>query len=123
MKNLLFGVLVSLLIVNCATVIQGTTDEVSVLSSEKNTKIYINGKKELTGQLANVELERGEYHMLVGKKEGCSDKVILTDYEFDTVTLLDILFIYWIVPLPYDLISGNAWEIEHNSYDVTPECS
>jgi len=115
------AVVVVLALGACASIIHGTSDQITVNSLEKNTTIYIDGLPR-GKDLASADIKRGNTHALRAVKEGCQDNNAQTVEKFDTTSLLGILIDLGIISIPIDLMSGAAWKAEPRIYTVTPIC-
>jgi hypothetical protein len=105
----------------CASIVNGTSDQITVNSLEKDTTIYIDGVPR-GKDVATADVKRGKKHALRATKEGCADHHSETVEKFDSTTLLGIAIDFGIISIPVDLISGAAWKTEPNTYTVTPIC-
>jgi len=105
----------------CATIIRGGHDTLTVNSLEKGSVIYVDGVPR-GKEHAQLEVERGNTHTILVKKEGCQDVTAQTGESFDAVSLLGVFIDFGIISIPVDLISGSAWKTKPKTYTVTPIC-
>lgn len=106
-RAVLVALSLSVSLSSCATLINGSTDTVTIVSEEENSKIFVNGQFRGWND-AIVELERGEVHHIVVSKEGCEDVTENTGEAFDSRTLLGFFMAYGILSFPVDFASGVA---------------
>lgn len=105
---------------SCASILNGATDTVTIVSEVKDSAIYINGEYHGRDD-AIVELRKGKHYQIYSIKEGCETTTLNTGDRFDKDVLWGILF-GAIVPITIDVLAGNAWEIYPKLYNVTPRC-
>lgn len=106
----------------CSSIINGTTDTLSVRSSNREAQIYINGVP--MGTEGSVfTAKRGENYILEAKADDCQTGTIQTTHTFDATSLLGILIDFGIFSIPIDLISGAAWKPSQSVYMVNPVCA
>ncbi len=105
----------------CASIINGTSDTISITSTMPNADIYVDGNPSGRGS-AMVTVKRGKPHFLTAKKEGCQDITLQTGEKFDPASLLGILIDFGIISIPLDMMIGGAWKAEPKSYMVNPMC-
>ncbi len=105
----------------CSSIIHGGHDTVTINSLEKGATIYVDNIPR-GADIVQVDLERGESHIVRATKPGCTDTITPVTDKFDTTTLLGIFLDLGIISLPVDFISGSAWKITPKTYTVTPIC-
>ena len=105
----------------CSTIIHGTSDRVTITSTEGDAEIFVNGVRVGKGS-GITALERGEIHTIRVEKPGCEAVTVQTDDSFDPTSLLGILIDFGVITIPVDLITGAAWKIEPRIYNVDPAC-
>jgi uncharacterized protein YceK len=105
----------------CASILKGSNDTVSIHSIEPGTVIYVDGSARGRDSV-NVDLRRGESHVIRVSKPGCHDVTVPTTDSFDATSLLGIFIDFGIVSIPVDLVSGNAWKVSPRSYTASPIC-
>ena len=111
----------SIMLTSCASIIHGSTDTVTIVSEEKDSKIFVDGKFQGWDD-SIVNLKRGKQHVILATKVGCENATRSTSDRFDTASLWGILIDYGILTITSDLITGNAWETYPTVYNVTPRC-
>ena len=88
--RLFIAINISLSIVSCAEMFNGTTKQISIRSNEEDTKLYVN--EAYIGKNSGVSvLKKKEDYSIRASKEGCDDTVVLVTKSFDGTTLLGIL--------------------------------
>ena len=115
----LTAVVVALFASSCASIINGTTDKITINSLDPKATIYVDGSARGVG-VAHVDVKRGEEHSIWAVRDGDQSVPVQTSTSFDPTTLLGILIDFGIFSIPIDLISGAAWRIEPKTYTVTP---
>jgi uncharacterized protein YceK len=123
MKNLLIAFLV-LQLAGCATIFNGSRDQISVRSNEPGTKIYIDEMEVGTDNAIWSVPKKGDHTIRVAK-EGCADVSTPIKYSFDATSLLGILLDFGIVSmlLVDGAGTGAISKADQTSYILTPNCS
>ncbi len=111
-----------MLFTGCASMIHGTSDQVTINSLEKNTTIYIDGAPR-GNDVAMADLKRGKVHFIRVEKKGCQDVSSETSKTFDPTSLFGVLLDFGIITIPMDFVIGGAMKINPTSYTVTPICN
>lgn len=114
--------LITVFSTGCSTLIHGTSDTVTINSTEDETTIYVNSAPR-GKNAATVDLKRGEDYVIRTSKKGCQDVMTPVTATFDPTSLLGILIDFGIITIPIDLISGAAWKFSPRTYTLTPICS
>ena len=116
--------LIAVLVVcsGCASILKGSTDTVSINSVEPGTVIFVDGSAR-GRDAVNVDLRRGDPHVIRVSKKGCQDVTLTTTEAFDATSLLGIFIDLGIVSIPIDLASGNAWKASPRTYTASPICT
>jgi len=118
MKNIvLFPVL--LLIGSCALVFDGTHQQVSFDSNEKNVQIYINDKFACqTPCIADVK--RGKQTLMVtAKKDGFEERTVFLNRNLNSLTALNLISL-WTSTFGFttDAVAGSFWQYQPNAFYV-----
>lgn len=105
---------------SCATMISGTTQEVSFDSNLKGTQIYINNK-EICQTPCITTLERGkEKIMVTAKKAGYEERTIFIERNINPTTVINVAStIFSTFGLSTDISSDSFWEYAPNSFYIT----
>jgi hypothetical protein len=114
---MLFGLTLS----GCASIFSGNSDEISVNSLEDDSIIYVNGTPRGKDSVL-VQVDRGQKHSIVAKKEGCQDSMAETGRSFDARSLLGVFIDFGIISIPVDFAIGGAMATDPTAYTVTPAC-
>ena len=121
MNKTIYAISILFFLTACAT---GKNDSglVTLLSTEKNTNIYIN--EELVGvQYTQTKLPYRNIRNTVieGRKKGCKTTTVKPDYEFDSPMLLNPTNILYV---PEKYFSWDWWKPNPDKtlYNVTPVC-
>ena len=105
----------------CASIIHGTSDQISINSLEKGTTIFVDGTPRGKDN-ATADVERGKVHSLRATKEGCQDVSVETGKKFDKISLLGMLIDLGIITIPLDFVFGGAMQADPKTYTVSPIC-
>ncbi len=120
-KVLLVPVLAAMLTSGCASIINGTSDSVTI-AAPADTAVYIDGRKAGTGDVSAI-LKRGSTYVISARKDGCQSGNVETSTSFDKASLLGILIDFGIISIPLDFVIGGAKEIDPKIYSVEADCS
>ncbi len=107
----------------CASMINGTTQNISVSATERDAKLYANGEYIATGN-GIATLRKKEDYILTAKKDGCTDTSVPVSKSFDPTTLLGILIDFGIISML--VIDGGvtgAWNrFDRTNYTLEMRC-
>lgn len=107
----------------CATMFNGLSQTVNILSNDTEAKIYVN--EEYMGKNNAVyTFKKKENYVLKAEKAGCKTTTVIPQKTFDPTTLLGI-FVDWgiISILVVDGAATGAWQkFNQTSYVVDPDC-
>ena len=121
--RLFIAISISMSIVSCAAMFNGTTKQISIRSNEEDTKLYVN--EAYIGKNSGVSvLKKKEDYSIRASKEGCDDTVVPVTKSFDGTTLLGILLDQGIISiLIVDGLATGAWQdFDQRVYVVDPVC-
>lgn len=110
-----------ILLSSCASIVHGTSDQITINSLQKGTTIYVDGAPR-GEDIAQADVKRGEVHAIRAEKTGCQTVTVETTKKFDPASLLGILIDFGIVSIPTDLIIGGAMQTYPRTYTVSPIC-
>ncbi len=97
----------------CATVIKGSSQSINFSSEPQGADVIIDGN--LMGKTPTiVTLKKNKYKSAIIKKEGYESATIMLKTAYDPISLINV---FWDLSTT-DLITGNAYEYEPNSYTV-----
>ncbi len=107
----------------CATIFHGTTDQISITSRERGTKIFVDEREIGEDSAIAVVPKRGSHSIRVSK-EGCSDVVAPIPYSFDGVSLLGILLDFGIISMLIvdTAATGAITKADQTHFILTPNC-
>ena len=116
--------LVSILILNgCASMFNGTSQQVSIRSKSPDAKIYVNETLLGEGNVITSFKKNKEYTIRV-EKENCQSVSIPVSKSFDPTTLLGVFIDWGIVSiLVVDGVATGAWKkFDQENYIVNANC-
>ena len=123
-KILIFAVFsLSMFLVGCASMFNGSTQQLSVRSNVDDAKLYVN--EEYVGKNSGVTtLQKKKSYQITARKEGCSDVTVPVNKSFDPTTLFGILLDWGIISiLIVDGAATGAWQkFDQTTYVVDPQC-
>lgn len=124
MKKSICAILIASQLTGCATIFNGSKDQIAVRSNEPGTKIYIDEMEVGTDNAIWSVPKKGDHTIRVSKN-GCTDVSTPIKYSFDATSLLGILLDFGIVSmLIVDGAGTGAWsKADQTSYILTPNCS
>lgn len=107
----------------CASMINGTSQNISVSATERDAKLYMNGEYIATGN-GIATLKKKEDYILTAKKDGCTDTSVPVSKSFDPTTLLGILIDFGIISmLVIDGAVTGAWnKFDRTNYTLEMRC-
>ena len=123
MKKIFAIAVLASLLSNCATMFNGSSQQVSIRSNEENSEIYVN--EAYIGKNSGVTtLRKKDDYTITVRKEGCTDKSVPVAKSFDGTTLLGLLIDLGLVSiLIVDGAATGAWQdFDQTSYVVDPVC-
>ncbi len=128
MKNILLALaMVSMTTLSgCAAMFNGSTEQVSIRSNDKDAKIYVNGSYKGEGNVVTTFKKKKNYTITVESgNEQCKSMTIPVSKSFDATTLLGVFIDFGIVTiLVVDGIGTGAWQqFDQTSYIIDPICS
>lgn len=110
------GSILGICALGCATIIQGTEEEVSVDSEPDGATVSVDGDKQ-GDTPQKFKLERGDSHTITINKEG---------YEKETYNISNDIAVEWVVvdvvfglvPIVVDAVTGAWYKLEKTHIDV-----
>ena len=122
MKKLLQ--LVCLLVValtasHCATIVRGTSQDISANSNPAGARIVVNGEdKGMTP--TTLTLKRNRSYQIVFKLDGYEDVTINMDRQFKITAAIGGNFFSWgLIGIVVDVANGSAYQLTPEELDVT----
>ena len=101
-----------------ATIINGTTQNISFNSEPEGAKVLLNGVQKCTTP-CTLSLAKDEYESVTFKKEGYKSKVLPLETSMHGTVLLNILgFNLGIFSTTTDMANGSAYEYSPAQYFV-----
>ena len=117
-------VLSILLVSGCASMFNGSSQQVSIRSNVDGAMLYVN--EGFIGKETGITTfkKKKDYH-IVARKDGCTDSSVQASKSFDATTLLGVLIDFGIITvLVVDGIGTGAWQqFDQTSYVIDPVCS
>ncbi|MFV2081569.1 MAG: PEGA domain-containing protein [bacterium] len=113
MKRIVLGisVLALFLSMGCATVMKGTSQDVTIDSNPQGAQVFVDGG--IMGETPlTLNLKKNAYDNIMVKKEGFKTQNIPLEKSFDGVAILNI---FWDLSTT-DLITGAIYEYKPNQY-------
>ena len=127
MKNILIKLTVFCSIIlstGCASMFNGSSQQVSVRSNVDGAMLYVN--EGFIGKETGITTfkKKKEYN-IVARKEGCTDASVQASKSFDPTTLLGVLIDFGIITvLVVDGVGTGAWQqFDQTSYVLDPVCA
>ena len=100
----------------CATIIHGSTQDVSIASSPDSAEVWIDGAR-MGATPTKVTLKRKDSHIVTIKKEGFKDATATIETETSAWIIGNIIF-GGIIGCGIDLISGGAYDLKPERLDI-----
>lgn len=124
MKRAITGLLILSQLTGCATIFNGSSDQIAVRSNEPGTRIFID-EMEVGMDNAIHSVSKKGNHTIRVSKAGCADAQVPIKYSFDATSLLGILLDFGIVSmlLVDGAGTGAISKADQTSYIITPNCS
>lgn len=124
MQEVIAILLSSLVLTGCATIFNGSSQQVSIRSNIDDTKLYVNEQYVGKGNGVTTFKKKKDY-TIIARKEGCTDVSVSATKSFDATTLLGILIDWGIISvLIVDGIGTGAWqEFDQTNFVIDPNCS
>ncbi|MGL5013960.1 MAG: hypothetical protein ACRC6V_06675 [Bacteroidales bacterium] len=122
MKKILIALSATMAMTGCSTILNGSTENITIRSSDPSHEIYVDGVfsgKGTTGFAA----ERGTRYVIEAKAKDCAPGIVNTSNSFEPTTLLGIFIDFGLFSIPIDLISGAAFKPDQKTYFVSPVCA
>jgi len=103
------------LLAGCATIISGTTGDITISSSPSGASVYVSGQ--YYGKTpVQVNLSRSHEYTVLVKKKGYTHATASIQREFNALSILNLVLIpLWMV----DVITGALWEFDKDAIHVT----
>jgi len=126
MKKVLSSIVVAsaLLSTGCASMFNGTSQQVAIRSNVEGTNLYVN--EAYIGKNSGVTtFKKKENYVIRAKKEGCTDATYPASKSFDATTLLGMLIDLGIITvLIVDGVATGAWQqFDQTNYVLDPVCN
>jgi len=124
MKKIFCSILVLSQLMGCATMFNGSSDQIAVRSNEPGTKIYIDEMEVGTDSAIWAVPKKGSHFIRVSKN-GCADTQVPIKYSFDATSLLGVLLDFGIVSMALvdGVGTGAITKADQTAYVLTPNCS
>lgn len=104
----------------CASMLNGDHQVISV-KTEQDTEIFINDRYAGKGY-AKQKLPRDKQHKVRVVKEGCEEKTLVTQPNFNETSLLGLFVDFGLISIPTDFLTGAAWDIEPSHIQLMANC-
>ncbi len=106
----------SILLSSCASIVNGSKDEVSIMSNPTAAEIFVNGRQ-MGPTPGIISLTRGEYHLVEIKKDGYAPISIRTSKSVSGWIFGNIIC-GGLIGLAIDFITGSAYDVEPDNIHV-----
>lgn len=123
MKRTLSVAVMAVTLSGCATIFNGSTQQVAIRSNQMDTDLYVN--EALIGKgNAVTTFQKKENYIITARKEGCNAVSVPASKSFDATTLLGILIDFGLISiLVVDGAGTGAWnKFDQTSYVIDPQC-
>ena len=120
-KNRIFSLSITIILFfsSCATILQGSKQNISITSDPPTAKIYVDEEYLGTGH-ADAKLKRNQSHTIMSKQDDYITRYITVDNHLQAGWLIaDILF--GILPLGIDAGTGSFNAFDKNHYIIQME--
>jgi uncharacterized protein YceK len=124
MKKITYIALVAIITLSgCASMLNGTSQQVSVRSNVPDAKIYANEEYIGTGNGVTTFKKKNDY-ILTARKDGCNDTSVVPTKSFDATTLLGVLIDFGLISvLLVDGAATGAWnQFDKTNYMIDMQC-
>ena len=131
MKKLVFlwalVILSNQIFASCATMFNGSSEQINVSSQEDGTILYLDGIPvgKNHAQITVSKKKLSKNMVIKGSKPGCQDVTKNMVTTFDATSLLGILIDFGIFTtlLTDSVLTGAVTKADQTFYDVTPVCN
>ena len=123
MKRILSVAVMAVTLSGCATMFNGSTQQVAIRSNQMDADLYVN--EALIGKgNAVTTFRKKEDYIITARKDGCNAVSVPASKSFDATTLLGILIDFGIITiLVVDGAGTGAWnKFDQTSYVIDPQC-
>lgn len=107
----------------CASIVSGTSQDISLRSNTPGTSLYVNG--EFVGiDQAETTFKKRKNYLISAEKEGCKANTIKAEKSVDPATMGGILIDFGLVSiLMVDMLITGAWkQFDETSFVTDPLC-
>ena len=113
----------SMLLTGCASMFNGSSQQVAIRSNVDGAEIYVNEAYLGKGNTVTTFKKKKKY-TISARKEGCDSVSVPAPKSFDATTLLGLFIDFGIISiLVIDGIGTGAWnQFDQTSYVVDPQC-
>lgn len=106
---------VTLFLTSCASIFDGTRDNVTFNSTPSQARVSVNGL-EMGTTPATLRLKKSENQLIEISKEGYEPKRLMTTTSFNNLALLNTVFWpFWLI----DAATGAMWEVDPAYYNFS----
>ena len=103
----------------CATIVRGTSQDISINSTPSSARVMVNGA-DMGATPTRITLKRDKTYQVIFQKEGFEDVTLNIDRAFQfTPAVIGNLFSWGIIGLVVDVANGSAYELEPEQLDAT----
>ncbi|SFK92780.1 hypothetical protein SAMN05216302_102145 [Nitrosomonas aestuarii] len=107
----------------CATMFNGSTQQVAIRSNQADTELYVNEAFVGKGNTVTTFKKKEDY-LITARKEGCNSVTVPATKSFDATTLLGVFIDFGLISiLAIDGAGTGAWnKFDQTSFVIDPQC-
>ncbi|SES62851.1 PEGA domain-containing protein [Nitrosomonas marina] len=122
-KSILVAFTISFMLSGCATMFNGSTQQVAIRSNQPDAELYVNEAFVGKGNTVTTFKKKEDY-MITVRKEGCNSVTVPATKSFDATTLLGVFIDFGLITiLAIDGAGTGAWnKFDQTSFVVDPQC-
>lgn len=123
MRKVLSAVCVLSMLSGCASIINGSSQQIAIRSNQPDADLYVNEALIGKGNAMTVFQKKQDY-VITARKDGCNAVSMPVQKSFDATTLLGVLIDFGIISvLVVDGAATGAWKkFDQTSYVIDPQC-
>lgn len=111
------------LLTGCATMFNGSTQQIAIRSNQAEAELYVNEAYVGKGNTVTTFKKKEDY-IITARMEGCNEVSVPASKSFDATTLLGIFIDFGLISiLAIDGAGTGAWnKFDQTSFVVDPQC-
>jgi len=107
--------LVIRLSIGCATIIHGSTQDISVASAPDDAEVWVDGAR-IGKTPTRLTLKRGDSHIIKVQKEGFKEANVMVEKDVSAWIIGNVIF-GGLIGCAIDFISGGAYDLKPDRVD------